>query len=214
MAGRPAQVSLRAVRTRRDAVRVFAAQPSPRVLSTALAAALVRRALDRRPGAADLAAAATVLATRGLHEYAIHRWLLHAPRRTAGGVTIDPAAGHRAHHADPDDPRPAFLPPVRAAVFLVLLAAYVGAAGRLLRLAPSTRRAAVAAAWAALLAYEWQHFLDHTSVPLRSRRRHRLRTHHRAHHHADERRDLGITSRAGDLLAERLSRRSGEPARR
>jgi hypothetical protein len=197
-------VSLRAVCTWRDAARVFAAQPSPRVMSAALAGLVVRRALDRRAGPADLATATVVLATRGLHEYAIHRWLLHAPRRTAGGVAVDPGAGHRAHHADPDDPRPAFLPPVRAVVFLALLAVYVTAAGRLLRLAPSTRRTAVVAAWAALLAYEWQHFVDHTSVPLRSRRLRTLRTHHRAHHFADDGRDLGITSRAGDLVAERL----------
>jgi hypothetical protein len=218
MAGRPTPVSLRAVRTRRDAVRVFAAQPSPRVLTAALAGALVRRACHRRPGAADVAAVTAAVASRGVHEYVIHRWLLHAPRRTVGGIAVDPGAGHRTHHAEPDAPRAAFLPPVRATVFLVLLAGYVAAAGRLLRVSSSTRSTAVAAAWAMLLAYEWQHFLDHTSVPLQSRRLRSLRTHHRAHHHADERRDLGITSRAGDLVAERLglllSRRTGGPARR
>jgi hypothetical protein len=203
--------TLRSIRTRGDAARVFVAQPSPRIIIGALGAALVHRARTRRGGAGDLAAVAAVVLTRGLHEYAIHRWLLHAPRRELRGRRVDPGVGHRAHHADPDVLGDAFIPPARAAAFLVMLAAYVGAVVRVLRLPTSTARTATVAAWAALLAYEWRHFVDHTSVPLRSPRARALRTHHRSHHHVDERRDLGITSRAADRLVatgRRLATRS------
>ena len=42
--------TLRTIRTHREAARVFAAQPSPRVIGGALLVALARRALDRRTG--------------------------------------------------------------------------------------------------------------------------------------------------------------------
>ena len=193
--------ALRSVRTSGHAARVFAAQPSPRIVAAAVAVGLVRRVRAGRPATGDALAAGAVLASRGLHEYVIHRWLLHAPRRTVRGMVIDPGVGHRAHHEDPDALRPAFIPPARAAAFVALLAAYVDTIGRVAGLPVATRRTAVAAAWAALLAYEWRHVVDHTSVPLRSSRTRALRAHHRAHHYADERRDLGITSRAGDRVA-------------
>ncbi len=204
--------TLRTIRTHREAARVFAAQPSPRVIGGALLVALARRALDRRTGngsgpsvPGEAAAVAVVLATRGLHEYAIHRWLLHAPRRVIRGWAIDPGAGHRAHHADPDVIDNALIPPVRAAAFAVMIAAYVDGTCRLLGVTARTRHSATTAAVAALLDYEWQHYLDHTSVPLRASRARALRTHHRAHHFVDERRDLGITSRTGDRLAALVS---------
>lgn len=214
--------ALRSIRTRRAAMRIFAAQPSPRVIGGALVLALARRArfvswctsavpkdtkLARRSsvGMGDIAAVAVVVAARGVHEYAIHRWLLHAPRRTIGRVVIDPGAGHRAHHGDPDVLEDALIPPVRAAAFAGMIAVYVGAACRLLGVPARTRHSATVAAVGALGAYEWRHYVDHTGVPLRFARSRVLRTHHRAHHYVDERLDLGITSRIGDRVAARLN---------
>ena len=57
-----------------------------------------------------------------------------------------------------------------AIVVLAMLAAYVGLACLpwRRRLAARNVLSAVSASYGALLLYEWTHFMDHTSVPLRS----------------------------------------------
>ena len=194
--------SLRTVRTRSDALRLFLRQPSPQILAAAFATAVSFRARDRRFGGRDIALVGTVIAAQGTHEWLIHRFILHAPRRTLRGVVIDPGAGHREHHGDPDVLDNALLKAPDAASFVAMIGAYIAVVllpGRPV-LASRHVLSTVATAYAALLVYEWTHYLDHTSVPLRSRRGQRLRTHHRRHHFVDERRWLGITSTSGDSL--------------
>ena len=194
--------SLRTVRTKNDALRVFIRQPSPQILTAAFAAALSFRARDRRFGGRDIALIGTVIAAQGTHEWLIHRFILHAPRRTLGGLVLDPGAGHREHHEDPDVLDDALLKAPDAASFVAMIGAYIA-----LLLFPGRRvlasrhvLSAATTAYAALLAYEWTHYLDHTAVPLRSTRAQRLRAHHRRHHFVDERRWLGITATSGDRL--------------
>lgn len=187
---------------------MFAAQPSARVLGTAVVAALAARARRGRVGASDAALVGAVVASRGGHEWVIHRLLLHARPRTVRGVRIDPGAGHRAHHRDPDVLEHALLTRTDAAIFATSVAGWVS----LLCLAWRRRLgaprvlSAVAAAEVCLLAYEWRHFVDHTSVPLRSRRAQELRAHHRRHHHVDDRRSFGITTAAGDRAVDATMR--------
>jgi len=192
--------SLRTVRTKSDALRVFLRQPSPQILAAAFATAISLRARERRFGGRDIALVGTVIAAQGTHEWLIHRFLLHAPRRSLRGLVIDPGAGHREHHSDPDVLDNALLKAPDAASFVALIGAYIA-----LVVSPGRRvfagrhvLSAVATAYATLLVYEWTHYLDHTSVPLRSTRAQRLRAHHRRHHFVDERRWLGITSTSGD----------------
>lgn len=201
---------LRTIASRRDAARVFAAQPSPRIITAALGALVAVRARGRRPGVPDLAAVAVVAASQGVHEWVIHRFVLHARPRTVRGTIIDPGVGHRGHHDDPDVIGDALLKPADAVLFLGLLGGYVALGTRPLRrhLGSAGTISAVGAAWAALLAYEWTHFRDHTSVELRSARARRLRAHHRRHHHVDDSRWLGITSTSGDRIF-----RTGTPVR-
>ncbi len=194
--------SLRSVRSRREAVRVFARQPSPRILAAGLAAALAMRGRDRRVDRRDALVVGMVVATQGVHEWVIHRGLLHAQPRTVRGIVVDPGVGHRAHHRDPDVIDDALLKPRDAAQFLAMLALYVGVACRPWhrQLAARNVLSAIGAAYAALLRYEWTHFVDHTSVPLTSRRSRALRAHHRLHHYRDERMWLGITGTSGDRI--------------
>jgi Fatty acid hydroxylase superfamily len=194
--------SLRTIRSTRDAARVFAGQPSPQIIGTGFAAMLAWRARDRRVDTTDAAIVAAIAASQGLHEWVIHRTLLHAPARTVAGHTIDTGAGHRAHHVDPDVLVDALLKPRDAAQFLPMIAAYVTAAGWPLRrnLAPRHRLTAITAAFAGLFVYEWTHYLVHTGVRLRGRYLQRRRAQHRRHHFVDERNWLGITSATGDRV--------------
>lgn len=194
--------SLRSVRSRGDAVRVFAQHPSPRILAGGLAAVVAMRLRDRRFDRRDALVVGAVMASQGVHEWVIHRGLLHAEPRTIRGIVVDPGSGHRAHHRDPDVLDDALLKPRDAAQFLAMLAFYVGAACCPWRryLAPRHALSAIGASYGALLRYEWTHFVDHTGMPLRSKRSRWLRAHHRLHHYRDERKWLGITATSGDWL--------------
>jgi len=96
----------------------------------------------------------------------------------------------------------ALLKPADATLFLGMIGGYVALTCLPWRrhLARRNTLTAVAAAYAALLAYEWTHYIDHTSVPLRGPYARHLRAHHRLHHYRDERAWLGITSATGDRL--------------
>ena len=194
--------SLRSVRSRGDAVRVFAKHPSPRILAGGVVTVVTLRLRDRRFDRRDALVVAAVMASQGVHEWVIHRGLLHAEPRTIRGMVVDPGSGHRAHHRDPDVLDDALLKPRDAAQFLAMLAVYVGAACHPWRrhLAPRHALSAIGAAYVALLRYEWTHFVDHTGVPLRSKRSRLLRAHHRLHHYRDERKWLGITATSGDWM--------------
>lgn len=174
-----------------EALGEFLRHRSGRVLGIhVLVVGAVRLALGRFTRR-DVAIAAGVALWWPFQEWLAHRYVLHAPPRTVAGRTIDPAAAryHRAHHADPWNPRYALLPdwvvlpviPLQALAWLVL--------------AP-TRRLAVSgmlAVGTATLVYEWTHFLTHTSYrPKRSWYR-RLQRRHRLHHFKDEHLWLGFT---------------------
>jgi Fatty acid hydroxylase superfamily len=194
--------SLRSVATRGDAAQVFARHRSPQILAAGLATVGTLRVRARRVDRRDAVLVGAIVALRGVHEWVIHRGLLHAEPRTVRGVVIDPGAGHRSHHRDPDVLDDALLTPRDAAQFLVMLAVYVSAACLPWRRHLSARHvlSAIGASYSALVLYEWTHFIDHTTVPLHSRRSRALRAHHRLHHHRDETRWLGITSTTGDVL--------------
>ena len=194
--------SLRGVRSRREAVAVFGRQASPRILASGLATVVALRARDRRIDRRDAVLVGAVVTSRGVHEWVIHRGLLHARPRTVRGIVIDPGVGHREHHRDPDVLDDALLTPRDAAQFLAMLATYVSAMCLPWRrqLAARNVLSGIGASYGALLLYEWTHFVDHTSVPLRSRRSRTLRAHHRLHHFRDDTRWLGITSTTGDRL--------------
>lgn len=95
-----------------DSFNDFLKHRSPRVLLPVTAAALSARLALGGWRRRDLAIAASVLAAEPFTEWVIHVGILHFRPRTARGRTVDPllAREHRAHHADPRDPRLVFVP--------------------------------------------------------------------------------------------------------
>jgi hypothetical protein len=172
-----------------DAGRTFFRQPSARVLGGQALALAALRSRAGRPRRSDAAIVAAVLVYWPLQEWFAHRYILHAAPRRIGGKTIDPVVArmHRAHHADPwrntGLPMTFLLPavPVHAVVWALLT--------RNRRLALT----GMLAFGSMTLAYEWTHFLTHTSYrPKRSYYR-KLQRRHRLHHFKDEHHWLGFT---------------------
>lgn len=173
----------------RDAARTFLRQPSGRILAGQAAALAVARAAAGRPDRRDLGIAAGVAVWWPLQEWLAHRTVLHARPRTVAGRVVDPKVAriHRAHHADPwrntGLPLSFLVPavPVHATVWALLTR--------------DRRRAltGMLAYGSAALAYEWTHFLVHTSYRPRGRYYARLQRRHRLHHFKDEHNWLGFT---------------------
>lgn len=173
------------------AARQFLAHPGPRLLLAQTVGLWAWRARDRRIDRVDVATAAAVVAWWPLMEWLAHRWILHARPGTVAGRTVDlrVAQHHRAHHRDPWNPELTLLP----RWFLAVAAPLHVAAWALV--ARDRRRAVTGMACfsTATLAYEWTHFLTHTSLrPKRSWYR-TLQRRHRLHHFKDEHLWLGFT---------------------
>ena len=80
-----------------------------------------------------------------------------------------------------------FAPAITATLFLLLRPAHLAAT-------------LLATGSAALLAYEWTHFLIHTSYRPRRRYYRHLWRHHRLHHYRNEGYWFGVTTAVGDVL--------------
>ncbi|MFO0630041.1 MAG: sterol desaturase family protein [Polyangiales bacterium] len=187
-----------AVTTLRDAARVFASRPGPRLIAATVAGCWARRARLGAPTAGDLVAALAVAAWWPLQEWAAHRWLLHLRPRDVAGVRLDPhfARVHRAHHRAPRRIAPTLLP------LGVVLGAIPGSLAVFRGLIPGrkARRTAMATYASMALLYEWTHFLVHTGVKPRSALYRRIRRNHRLHHYRNERYWLGFTLPHVDAL--------------
>ncbi len=193
------------------AVGRFARFGSPRVLVAGLVTAVGIRlgvaVTGRAPfGGWDLAAVAAVVALVPFVEWGVHRFVLHIEPRRIGSFLFDPGVGHREHHANPSTINWVLLRAVDAALFLaingVVAALVVGVPAWLLGgpvLGPALTGVTMAAA--ALVSYEWSHFLFHTAYRPKTSRYRRLKANHRRHHWRDDRAWLGITSNLGDRLA-------------
>jgi hypothetical protein len=182
--------------------RVLAHSASGRILGGAFAAAVACRARRGRLRPTDGIVVAAVAAAHPFVEWAVHRFVLHAPVRTLAGKRLDLSPGHRAHHAAPDDLATATLPARAAVLDACLLAGLAAAVVSVTR--PSQRRTlaptAAGAALASLLTYEWVHLLLHAGRKPRSAWLRRQRALHRLHHHRSERSWFGVTSPVADRL--------------
>lgn len=181
-----------------DQFREFLGHPSPRVLLPATAAAVVARVVLGRWRKRDLAIAASVLAAEPFTEWVIHVGILHfRPKRVMGRV-IDPllAREHRAHHADPREARLVFVPMPVIRRFLPTLAVAWFAGAR--RLCPALT--GLATSYAMLSAYEWTHFLIHSSYRPRHRLYRSMWRAHRLHHFRNENYWFGVTMHLGDRV--------------
>lgn len=131
--------------------------------------------------------------TWSLVEYAMHRFLFHAPARSeAARVVLLLVHGH--HHVWPDDPRRVAATPLQfGSLALLLFGAFS------LALPAMQAHAAFGGAMLAYLAYEAVHFYAHHGRA-RDGVLGALRRYHMRHHHEDPRSRWGIGSPLWDLV--------------
>ncbi|GAB6984443.1 sterol desaturase family protein [Nocardioides pyridinolyticus] len=164
--------------------RSFWRAPSPWLISTFLAAAVVGRVLAGAGAWWELLIPAGLIALFPALEWVIHVCILHGRPRQVGPVRIDSllAREHRAHHADPRDIPLVFIP-WRAVLWL--LPAYVVVAWLA---TPSTTSmlSLLVAVYGIKLGYEWTHYLVHSDYRPRSRWFRSVWRNHRLHHYKSE----------------------------
>lgn len=176
----------------------FLGHPGPKILLPLTAGALIARLALGRWRWRDLGIAAGVLAAEPFSEWLIHVGVLHFRPRTVGGRVVDPllARKHRAHHRDPRDEELVFVPMPVLKTFLPGLAVAWLAGTRRLRPALT----GVATSYAMLSAYEWTHFLIHSTYRPRRRLYRAVWRAHRLHHFRNENYWFGVTSHLGDRV--------------
>lgn len=156
------------------------------------------RALLGPPRWSDLAVAAAVVALEPFIEWVVHSRILHARPRRVLGRTIDlrAARGHRLHHEDPTNLDLVFVP-LWVLVYLApgLTVLFFG----LVR-PPSLAATALTAGASVLLAYEWMHYLIHTTYRPKTRAFRRQWRQHRLHHYRNEHYWFGVTTPVGDAV--------------
>ena len=177
--------------------RRFSCHLTPWAIGALVVAFSVARVMLGPPRWSDLAVALTFFACEPVIEWAVHSWVLHARPWRVLGRTFELSAtrGHRRHHQDPLDLDLVFVPG------WVLLWFAPAATVVLFLLAPDPLAATLLATGAAaLLAYDWTHYLIHTSYRPKSRYYRHLWRHHRLHHYRNEGSWFGVTSAVGDVL--------------
>jgi sterol desaturase/sphingolipid hydroxylase (fatty acid hydroxylase superfamily) len=131
--------------------------------------------------------------TWSLVEYAMHRFLFHAPaEREAARVVLFLVHGH--HHEWPDDPRRVAATPIQFGSLALLLYGVFS-----LALPEMDAHAAFGGAMLAYLAYEAVHFYAHHGRAQRGALG-ALRRYHMRHHHEDPRSRWGIGSPLWDVV--------------
>jgi sterol desaturase/sphingolipid hydroxylase (fatty acid hydroxylase superfamily) len=179
-----------------QAARLFMRHRNARILVPAAATAVAARTVFGRWSRHDAKVAATLVAAEPFVEWMIHVHVLHQRPRTVRGRTIDSitARKHRAHHADPRDPdlvfivKPVVLPLIAGLVVINVLATR------------STRPAltGIATSLVSLTAYEWTHFLIHSSYRPKTALYRTLRRTHQLHHFRNENYWFGIITPVSD----------------
>jgi Fatty acid hydroxylase len=185
-------------RTLREALPVFLAHGSPRLLIACLVAAAATRIALGGFSAWDVLPLVGILVYWPVQEWLIHVFILHAKPKRLFGRTFDfrVPRKHRAHHSEPWRLELLFIPihsfaysiPIMLALWwLVTPSAALALTG-------------ITAHFALALHYEWVHFLVHTRVQPRSAYYQRLWKNHRRHHFKNEHYWFGVTMLGGDHL--------------
>lgn len=177
------------------AARTFAGWRSPQLIAALLILTLAGRIVVGNWSWWDLVVPAAIVVAQPFTEWLIHVFLLHFKPRRVGGLRIDPlvARKHRAHHADPKDAGLVFIP------MPALLALVLGLAAVLLLAMPLSRGlSALLGAYAVLFAYEWTHYLIHSSYRPRHRPYRSIWRAHRNHHFRNEHYWFGVTTNLAD----------------
>ena len=192
-----------------QAFRGFAGHRSPRILIPLVIAAWGTRLVLGGWSVGDAVVPMVIVGLEPFTEWSIHVFLLHWKPRRVMGRTIDPLAArkHRAHHRDPKDEDLVFVP------LPLLLASVSVGAGIYLLLLPTLALAVMtmAVSYSVLLAYEWTHFLIHSTYRPRSRLYRYVWRAHRLHHFRNERYWFGVTMHAADHVLRTFPDRDAVP---
>jgi sterol desaturase/sphingolipid hydroxylase (fatty acid hydroxylase superfamily) len=190
-----------------EARRSFWRHPSPPMISTFLAGAIVARVLVGGGSWWELVIPATLIALFPVIEWLIHVGILHWRPRKFGPVKIDSllAREHRAHHADPRDIPLVFIP---WQALCWLLPAYVAIALLAMPTVPGALSLLVSV-YGIMFGYEWTHYLIHSDYRPRSKWYRGVWRNHRLHHYKNEHYWFTVTS-AG--TADRLFGTYPDPA--
>lgn len=182
----------------RQAASLFSRHRNARVLAGTVAAAATARLTLGRWTKRDAVTAAVILATEPFVEWLIHVNVLHRRPREVDGRTVDSllARSHRAHHQDPRDPDLVFIPRPTLIPAVATLAVANLAGARALRPALTGFATAVAS----LGAYEWTHFLIHSSYRPRTALYRTIRRTHQLHHFRNENYWFGIITPVSDKV--------------
>jgi hypothetical protein len=184
--------------TAQDALRVFYAHTSPRLLTAgALIATAARLLSGAPPTLLDAAVGAGLLAFWPLQEWLIHVFVLHFRPRRVGRHTLDlpDAREHRKHHADPWRVSQVFVP------LPSVLFGLIAVPGAALALLPLGAGLTLIATYLVLAVhYEWVHYLCHIRWCPPAAHYRRLVKAHRLHHFKSEKHWLGVSMTAADHL--------------
>ena len=179
-------------------VRRFCTSTNARLEATAVVVTLVARSLAGPLGGGDALVLAALLAIQPFFEWTFHLYVLHyRPVRVFGRlVDFELARKHREHHADPSDVELVFVP-LRSLLVLMVLSV----TGCLLAF-PTTGGALTALTGASvlLLAYEWTHYLIHSTYRPKTRVFRAIWRAHRLHHFKNEQYWFGVTTPAADVV--------------
>lgn len=184
--------------TLRTAAGIFFRTFSARILVPAVVAAAVWRVALGGWRWWDLGIAAIILGAQPFTEWVIHVTVLHWKPRILGNRTVDPliARRHRQHHADPKIlglvlvPRPVLLTSALLNIPIYWL------------ITPTWRLAlsGLLTSYAMYLAYEWVHFLIHSSYRPKGWYYRYIWRAHRLHHYRNENYWFGVTIHLGDHI--------------
>jgi hypothetical protein len=187
--------------------REFGRYSSPRIIVAALALAVGARVAIGSWAWQDALVPAVLFATEPITEWLIHVYVLHARQVRLGPLKFEPLAApeHRAHHEAPTDLRWVFIPTPALLAFLptiaVLIAAYAAVAHALAGGDLVAEWATgLVGAYAILAAYEWCHFLIHTTYRPRRWYFKLIWRNHRLHHYKNEHFWFGVTTHLGDVV--------------
>lgn len=190
-----------------DCWRAFLRRDSPKLLATAILAALVLRGLLGDLSWRDAVWVAGLVAVTPPIEWLIHVHLLHAKPRRIGRFTLDLTAAreHRAHHESPSVLDGVLIPAYAVVLFVAMIALTVWVMSFPIALILGGDRLAQAGtglvvAYLILFSYEWSHFLIHTPYRPRSRYFRSIWRGHHLHHFKNEHYWFGVTSTVGDRL--------------
>jgi hypothetical protein len=188
------------IRTLGLAWTIFSRKKAPRMIGAAIVLAALGRIAIGDFGWRDLAAVAFMLVVYPFGEWAIHVYLLHSK------LDIVSTRSHREHHEEPQRLDLINFGPMEALAILGLAAPFAVGTGALLALAipgplpPGPLVTMLLTAYVLIGAYEWVHFLIHTSHVPRSRYYRKVWRNHRLHHFKNEHYWHGITNTISDTV--------------